>query len=52
MDNPKFLQNFRPKNNTLRKKFDYYFLIPAILIQAWHSKVKTIIPLYKIVRIS
>jgi hypothetical protein len=42
-ENPKFLQNFRFKNNTLRENISLIFLYNiAILIQAWHSKVKTI----------
>jgi hypothetical protein len=40
-ENPKFLQNFRSKNNTLKKNIDQYLcLISVIVIQAWHSKVK------------
>jgi hypothetical protein len=47
------LQNFGSKNNTLKKMFDYYFcLIFAIVMQAWHSKAKTITLLLKIVCIS
>jgi hypothetical protein len=42
-ENPKFLQNFRSKNNTLKENFDFYFcLISAILMKAWLSKVKAI----------
>jgi hypothetical protein len=37
------LQNIRSKNNTLKKNLTNIFcLISAIVIQAWHSKVKTI----------
>jgi hypothetical protein len=40
-ENPKVLQNFRPKNNTLGENFDQYFgSISDITIQAWHSKAK------------
>jgi hypothetical protein len=36
------LQNFGSKNNALKENFDLYFcLISAIVIQAWHSQVKT-----------
>jgi hypothetical protein len=52
-ENPKFLQNFRYKNNKLKKKFRLIFcLMSAIVIQAWHSKVKTIALPHKIVCIS
>jgi hypothetical protein len=41
------------KISHLQKNFDLYFcLISAIEIQAWHSKVKTISLLHKIVCIS
>jgi hypothetical protein len=53
MENSKFLQNFRPKNNTLGENFKVIFLFKLfILIQAWHSKIKIIILLHKIVGIS
>jgi energy-coupling factor transporter transmembrane protein EcfT len=44
---PKFLQNFRHENNTLKKIVDLYFcLISAIVIKGWYSNIKTIILLY------
>jgi hypothetical protein len=48
-ENNKFLQNFRPKNNTLRENFNQCSdLISDIMVQAWHSKAKTIKLLLKI----
>jgi predicted nucleic acid binding AN1-type Zn finger protein len=38
-ENPKLLQNFKPKNNAEKLFFHYHFnLVPAIAIQSWHSK--------------
>jgi hypothetical protein len=52
-ENPKFLQNFKFKNNKLREISKYYFcLISAIVIQAWHLKVKTIALFHQMVCIS
>jgi hypothetical protein len=51
-ENPKFLQNFKSKNTTLMEIVLVTSLISAIVIQAWHSKVKTKTLLHKIVCIS
>jgi hypothetical protein len=52
-ENPKFLQNFTSKNNTLKENiWKYFYLISAIVIPAWNSQVKTITLLDKIVCIS
>jgi hypothetical protein len=48
-ENPKFFQNFRAKITHSEKNFDQYSgMISAIVIQAWHSKAKTIKLLPKI----
>jgi hypothetical protein len=45
---PSFCKILDPKITHLEKNFDYYFcLISAIVIQTWHSKVKTIILLHR-----
>ncbi len=49
VESPKFLQNFRPENNTLKENFQLIFLLMfAILIQACHLKIKTSKFLHKI----
>jgi hypothetical protein len=49
----KFFKIFDLKITHLRKNFDSYFcLTSAIVIQAWHSKVKNVTLVFKIVHIS
>jgi hypothetical protein len=49
-ENPKFFKVLDLKITRLKKNFDKHFcLLPAIVIQACHSKVKTITLLCKIV---
>jgi hypothetical protein len=47
-ENPKFLQNFKPKITHMKDIFDFNFhLISTIVFLAWHSKVKKTIILYQ-----
>jgi hypothetical protein len=51
---PKFLQNFRSKNYTLKENFCLIFLVNICHcnIKVWHSKVKTVTLLHIIVCLS
>jgi hypothetical protein len=52
-ENPNFCKILDPKITDLKKIVNLYFcLMFAIIIQAWHSKVKTITLLDKIAFIS
>jgi hypothetical protein len=52
-ENIRFLQKFKPKNSTLREIVWLIFLLNiCIVIEAWHSKIKTITLILKIVCIS